>query len=58
MIDGQVLRAYETQGFDMLVRAFGEPGFLESLTGLDKLSEEVEAAMENADWEQEDEDDF
>ncbi|OCH86788.1 E1-like protein-activating [Obba rivulosa] len=53
-----VLRAYETEGFEMLVKAFGEAGFLEALTGLDKLSEEVEAAMEGTDWEQEDEDDF
>ena len=33
----QVLRAYETEGFDVLLKAFNEPGYLETLTGLDKL---------------------
>lgn len=52
-----VLRAYEEQGFDMLLNAFNEPGFLEKLTGLDKLYNEGDAAMESVDWEEEEEED-
>jgi ubiquitin-like modifier-activating enzyme ATG7 len=51
-----VLKAYEEQGFNMLLKAFNEPGFLEKLTGLDKLYNEGDAAMESVDWEEEDED--
>lgn len=50
-----VIKAYETQGFDMLVKAFNDQGFLEQLTGLDKLYAEGDAAMDNVDWEVEDE---
>ncbi|KAJ3480138.1 hypothetical protein NLI96_g8565 [Meripilus lineatus] len=46
-----VITAYETQGFDMLLKAFNETGYLEALTGLDKLYSEGEAALENVDWE-------
>lgn len=49
----QVLRAYETKGFAMLLKAFNESGFLESLTGLDKLHAEGEQALEAVDWEEE-----
>ena len=38
----------------MLLKAFNETGYLESLTGLDKLYDEGEAALENVDWEVED----
>jgi len=55
LIGVQVLRAYETEGFPMLLRAFNETGFLEKLTGLDKLYSEGEAIMESVDWEEEDE---
>ena len=48
-----VLRAYETGGFGVLLRAFNEGGYLEGLTGLDKLYEEGEGAMESVDWEEE-----
>lgn len=48
----QVLKAYETQGFAMLLRAFNETGFLETLTGLDKLHAEGEQALEAVDWEE------
>lgn len=41
----------------MLLRAFNEPGYLEKLTGLDKLYDEGEAALESVDWEDEDEED-
>jgi ubiquitin-like modifier-activating enzyme ATG7 len=37
----------------MLLRAFNETGFLESLTGLDKLHAEGEQALEAVDWEEE-----
>ncbi|KAI5116668.1 hypothetical protein M0805_007840 [Coniferiporia weirii] len=48
-----VLEAYEKQGFDVLLRAFNETSFLETLTGLDKLHDEGEAALENVDWDDE-----
>ena len=44
----QVITAYETQGYEMLEKAFNETGYLERLTGLDKLYEEATAAMEDA----------
>jgi len=54
-----VIKAYETEGFDMLLKAFNEQGFLETLTGLDKLYDEGEAALEAVGWdEDEGEDDF
>ncbi|KAF7797860.1 hypothetical protein EIP86_009066 [Pleurotus ostreatoroseus] len=51
-----ILHAYETQGFDMVLRAFNETGYLEQLTGLDKLYEEGQAALDNVDWDVEDDD--
>ncbi|THH04091.1 hypothetical protein EW145_g5776 [Phellinidium pouzarii] len=45
-----ILQAYEKQGFDVLLRAFNETGYLETLTGLDKLHDEGEAALESVDW--------
>ncbi|KAI8989203.1 E1-like protein-activating [Trametes punicea] len=53
-----VLKAYEKDGFDMLLRAFNETEFLPSLTGLDKLYEEAQAAIENDDLVDAEEDDF
>ncbi|KAH0831017.1 hypothetical protein J3R83DRAFT_13502 [Lanmaoa asiatica] len=47
-----VLRAYETEGFGMLLRAFNETGYLEALTGLDQLYDEGDKALENVDWEE------
>jgi ubiquitin-like modifier-activating enzyme ATG7 len=52
----QVLKAYEEQGFEMLLTAFNEPGYLESLTGLDELYNEGDAALESVDWEDSEED--
>ncbi|KAF8839254.1 E1-like protein-activating [Paxillus ammoniavirescens] len=49
-----VLKAYEEQGFPMLLKAFNETGYLEGLTGLDKLYDEGDAALESVDWEDED----
>ena len=48
-----MLRAYETEGFDVLLKAFNEPGYLETLTGLDKLYDEGEAALEAVGWDEE-----
>ncbi|PSR81714.1 hypothetical protein PHLCEN_2v6286 [Hermanssonia centrifuga] len=45
-----VLEAYEKEGFPVLLRAFNEPGYLEALTGLDKLYDEGEAALASVDW--------
>ena len=49
------MKAYEKDGFKVLLHAFNEPGYLERLTGLDKLQAEGEAALEAIDWD-EDED--
>jgi ubiquitin-like modifier-activating enzyme ATG7 len=54
----QVLKAYETHGFEMMLQAFNEPGYLEKLTGLDKLYDEGEAALETVDWDEDDEGDM
>ena len=57
-----MVKAYETEGFPMLLRAFNEEAYLEQLTGLDKLYEEAQAALADNDWAEEggnsDEDDF
>ncbi|KAH9007502.1 hypothetical protein EDB84DRAFT_1553886 [Lactarius hengduanensis] len=53
-----VVKAYETQGFAMMLRAFNETGFLEALTGLDKLYAEGEQALEAVDWEEGADEDF
>ncbi|KDQ19117.1 hypothetical protein BOTBODRAFT_28607 [Botryobasidium botryosum FD-172 SS1] len=56
-----VISAYEKEGFEMMLKAFNQPGYLEQLTGLDKLHAEGEAALESVDWEEEEgegEDDF
>jgi ubiquitin-like modifier-activating enzyme ATG7 len=50
-----VLQAYEKEGFEFMLRVFNEQGYLEALTGLDKLYDEGEAALEAVDWD-EDED--
>ncbi|KAG9311965.1 hypothetical protein JVU11DRAFT_7235 [Chiua virens] len=50
-----VLRAYEEQGFPMLLRAFNETGYLEALTGLDQLYDEGDKVLESVDWEEEEE---
>ncbi len=45
----------------MLLRAFNDQKYLETLTGLDKLFDEGEAILESVDWEEEggaDDDDF
>ncbi|PPQ66819.1 hypothetical protein CVT24_008678 [Panaeolus cyanescens] len=52
-----VLKAYETQGFDMLLQAFNDTKYLEKLTGLDKLFAETEAALESVEWAGEGDDD-
>ncbi|KAF5347909.1 hypothetical protein D9756_010220 [Leucocoprinus leucothites] len=50
-----VLQAYEKEGFDMLLKAFNDQKYLESLTGLDKLfEEEDEAVLESVEWDEED----
>ncbi|KAI0820396.1 hypothetical protein BC628DRAFT_1397266 [Trametes gibbosa] len=53
-----VLSAYEKEGFEMLLRAFNETEYLPALTGLDKLYEEAQAALENDDLVDAEEDDF
>lgn len=41
-----VVEAYQQQGWDMLKMALGQEGYLEKLTGLDKLYEETERLLE------------
>jgi len=41
----------------MLLKAFNDQKYLESLTGLDKLFDEGEAALESVDWDEDDGDD-
>jgi len=41
----------------MLLKAFNDQRYLESLTGLDKLFDEGEAALESVDWDEDDGDD-
>ncbi|KAJ7927610.1 hypothetical protein B0H13DRAFT_1971142 [Mycena leptocephala] len=55
-----VLKAYETQGFDMILQALNEDKYLQKLTGLDQLYAEGEKALQDVDWDVEDEgeDDF
>jgi len=53
-----VLEAYEKQRFDMLLQAFNDVKYLETLTGLDKLYNEGEAMLDDFDVNEEDEDDF
>ena len=50
-----VLRAYTEGGFAMLLRAFNETGYLEALTGLDRLYDEGDRALESVEWEDEEE---
>ncbi|CAE6461216.1 unnamed protein product [Rhizoctonia solani] len=45
-----ILKEYESRGFEMALRAFNETGYLEKVTGLDKLYAESEAVMESVDW--------
>lgn len=58
LITPQVLQAYEMDGFEMLLKAFNDQKFLEKLTGLDKLFDEGEAALESVDWDEDDGGDF
>ncbi|KDR82941.1 hypothetical protein GALMADRAFT_238629 [Galerina marginata CBS 339.88] len=55
-----VLKAYETEGFSMLLQAVNDAKYLETLTGLDKLYDEGEELLESIDWHEDegDEDDF
>ncbi|KAF5389397.1 hypothetical protein D9757_004401 [Collybiopsis confluens] len=55
----KVLTAYESQGFDMMMKAFNDPKYLERLTGLDKLYEDGERALQDVEWvEQGEEEEF
>lgn len=47
-----VINVYEKEGFAMILRACNETGYLEVLTGLDKLYMEGDAALESVDWEE------
>lgn len=50
----KVIQAYEKDGFAMMLKAFNDLGYLPALTGLDKLYDEGEAALESVDWDEED----
>lgn len=53
-----MIKAYEADGFSMLVQAFEDAKFLEKLTGLDKLADESEAMMDSIDWDEDDEEEL
>ncbi|RDX46034.1 E1-like protein-activating [Lentinus brumalis] len=53
-----VVGAYEKDGFEMLLQAFNDTEFLPRLTGLDKLYEETQLALDGDDMVDADEDDF
>ncbi len=53
-----VVGAYEKEGFEMLLQAFNDTEFLPRLTGLDKLYEETQLALDGDDMVDADEDDF
>jgi ubiquitin-like modifier-activating enzyme ATG7 len=48
------VQEYEKDGFDMMLKAFNDQKYLPALTGLDKLYDEGEAALESVDWDEED----
>lgn len=54
-VESKVLRAYEQEGFEMVQRACDQPGYLEALTGLDKLHRDGEAILESVEWNEEEE---
>lgn len=45
-----MVQAYRDGGVGFLYRVFNEQGLLEKVTGLDKLYEEAEAALDSVDW--------
>ncbi|KAJ7485289.1 hypothetical protein FB451DRAFT_1229057 [Mycena latifolia] len=49
-----VVKAYETQGFDMVLQALNDDKYLQTLTGLDQLYAEGQKAMDDVDWDVED----
>ncbi|KAI0753952.1 hypothetical protein C8Q80DRAFT_1094252 [Daedaleopsis nitida] len=53
-----VVEAYEREGWEMLVRAFGDTEYLPELTGLKRMYEETQAALDNDDFVDAEEDDF
>lgn len=54
----KVVDAYKRDGFEMLQKAFDDAKYLEQITGLDKLQEETEAALEAVDWDEGGDEDF
>ncbi|KLT39874.1 ubiquitin-like conjugating enzyme [Cutaneotrichosporon oleaginosum] len=48
----KVVQAYRDGGVGFLYQVFNEQGHLEKVTGLDKLYEEAEAALNSVDWEE------
>jgi ubiquitin-like modifier-activating enzyme ATG7 len=61
-VNVKVLNAYTKSPWETLLEACKDPKYLERLTGLDKLFEEGEKALEDVEWmegeEGEDGDDF
>lgn len=53
----QIIEAYTHRREDMLFEAFDDATSLERLTGLDKLHDEAEEALDGLDWDDEDDDD-
>ncbi|WVQ97783.1 E1-like protein-activating enzyme Gsa7p/Apg7p [Kwoniella sp. CBS 9459] len=53
-----VLRKYQEEGSDFVRRVIERPSTLEQVTGLDRLHEESEAALDNMSWSDSDESTF
>jgi len=51
-----IVKAYETQGIDFMMAAFNDAKHLEMVTGLNLLQAETEAALEDVDWDVDDDD--
>lgn len=50
----KVVKAYESKGFEMIKEVLNDAKYLEKLTGLDQLYDEGEEAMEDVDWDEDD----
>ena len=52
---GKVLDAYREGGFDFLRSAFNSPAFLEELSGLQELRQQVDDLDVDMDWDEDEE---
>lgn len=51
-----MIKEYETRKFEMLIQAFNDPKYLETLSGLSQLYEDSQAVnLESLEWDEEEE---